>query len=356
MLGLFIIPFVLGLSYSEDPFDEFNNSSSTASGNVSKDQIINHDKSTDRYVVIDKQFWSGNYSKLIEVESFEESFPPGSLPEQTDFFIKFDDEVINSFSDHMVSNKVPLIHDMLYSLRGDKLRVTTLLKYSELNKLEAINGLMELSGAEERKAKGDVAILAIDVTLKIFNQEKESNSIFLTFSELKSYRFWRDGRNSVEIGDKSNEKMFMRYVKSRVGNVEMKSLEKEIEELDKAQMTLESSGKYKEALEIAKKVKKIKEKSDLIRTVEDRFNTQISLKPKFIGTLIEFMKQTDVFNKYLDIAHYHILEGIGQQKKTIQAIKLSRLDKALQIALPDVEINYVAINQSTMNITGRVLR
>ena len=63
-------------------------------------------------------------------------------------------------------------------------------------------------------------ILAIDVTLKIFNQEKESNSIFLTFSELKSYRFWRDGRESLEAGDRSNEKMFLKYVTSGVGNDE----------------------------------------------------------------------------------------------------------------------------------------
>ena len=86
---------------------------------------------------------------MISVESFEKSFFLPGVPSQTDFLIKFDDKVINSFSDHMVSNKVPLIHDMFYSLRGDELRVTTLLKYSELNKLEAINDLIELSGSQE---------------------------------------------------------------------------------------------------------------------------------------------------------------------------------------------------------------
>ena len=65
------------------------------------------------------------------------------------------------------------------------------------------------------------------------------------------------------------------------------------------------------------------------------------------------MKQSDVFNKYLDIAHYHILEGFGEQKKSIQAIKLSRLDKALQIALPDVDINYIAINEGAMSLTAK---
>ena len=133
-------------------------------------------------------------------------------------------------------------------------------------------------------------------------------------------------------------------------------MEHQVRKLESAQADLESAGKYKEALEISKKIKQLQKNSDLVRIVEDRFDTQISLKPKFIGTLIEFMKQSDVFNKYLDIAHYHILEGSGQQKKSIQAIKLSRLDKALQIALPDVDINYVAIGQGSMSLTGRVVR
>mgnify|MGYP000217854522 FL=1 len=132
MLGLLVIPFLLGLSYSEDPFDEFNSSNLSESPKDSSDQSVSHNSSNDRYVVIDKQFWNGNYSKVITVESFEKSFPPSAFPLHTDFFIKFDDQVINSFSDHMVSNNVPLIYDMLYSLCEDKLRVTTLFKYSEL--------------------------------------------------------------------------------------------------------------------------------------------------------------------------------------------------------------------------------
>ena len=187
--SLLLMPFLLGLDYSEDPFEELNSSGSS----MPDEQIVGQNNVSDRYVVIDKQFWNGNYSKLIEVESFDKNFPPANFPAQTDFFIKFDDEVINSFSDHMVSSKVPLIHDMFYSLRGDRLRVTTLLRYSELNKVKALKGLMELRGSAERKAKGDIAILGIDVTLKIFNKENESNSVFLTFSDLRSYRFWRDG-------------------------------------------------------------------------------------------------------------------------------------------------------------------
>ena len=144
MLILLLVPSLMGLSYNDDPFNEFNNSNSSNSQVESMGQTVSRNNSDDRYVVIDKQFWNGNYSKVISVESFEKSFPPGSFPSQTDFLIKFDDKVINSFSDHMVSNKVPLIHDMFYSLRGDELRVTTLLKYSELNKLEAINDLIEL--------------------------------------------------------------------------------------------------------------------------------------------------------------------------------------------------------------------
>tara|TARA_Y100000589_G_scaffold75469_1_gene69080 strand:+ start:163 stop:1254 length:1092 start_codon:yes stop_codon:yes gene_type:complete len=354
--SLLLMPFLLGFVHSEDPFEELNTSRSVESVQEFDQQITSSSSVNSRYVVIDKQFWNGNYSKLVEVESFEQSFPPGDLPTQTDFFIKFDDEVINSFSDHMVRSKVPIIHDMFYSLRGDKLRVTTLLRYSELNKLEALKGLMDLKGSEERKAKGDVAILGIDVTLKIFNQEDEANSVFLTFNDLRSYRFWRDGRDSKTSGDRLNEKIFLGYIKSGIGENERKNFRRDAEQLEKDQKALESVGNYKEAVVIANQLQSLQKKAELVSVVEDRFDTQISLRPKFIGTLIEFMKQSDVFNKYLNVTHYHILEGNGTEKRSIQAVKLSRLDKALQIALPDVEINYVAIKQGSMNLTGRVTR
>ena len=84
MLGLLVIPFLLGLSYSEDPFDEFNKSNLSESPKNSSDQSVSQNSSNDRYVVIDKQFWNGNYSKVITVESFEKSFPPGAFPLHTE--------------------------------------------------------------------------------------------------------------------------------------------------------------------------------------------------------------------------------------------------------------------------------
>ena len=114
--------------------------------------------------------------------------------------------------------------------------------------------------------------------------------------------------------------MFLKYVSSGVGNDENESLEHQVRKLESTQADLESAGSYKEALEISKKIKNLQKNSDLIRIVEDRFDTQISLKPKFIGTLIEFMKQSDVFNKYLDIAHYHILEVVDNRRNLFKLL------------------------------------
>ena len=90
--SLLLMPFLLGFVHSEDPFEELNTSRSVESVQEFDQQITSTSSVNSRYVVIDKQFWNGNYSKLVEVESFEQSFPPGDFPTQTDFFIKFDEK------------------------------------------------------------------------------------------------------------------------------------------------------------------------------------------------------------------------------------------------------------------------
>ena len=76
---------------------------------------------------------------------------------------------------------------------------------------------------------------------------------------MKSYRFWRDGKNSSALEDRFNEKIFLNYIRSEVGTTQTKNLEQEISQLEKEQNTLESTGKYREALEIASKIKKIQQ-------------------------------------------------------------------------------------------------
>lgn len=359
-LGLWItclvcVPFLLGLTDQSDPFTDLGQSNGVLE-NLKEDRQSNHPESNNRYVVIDKEFWARDFSRYLELSSFDKEFKQAEFPSQADFYLRFDDKVVNSFSDHMVTNKVALIHDMFYNLHADKFRVTTLLNYAELNKLDAFKGLLELEGAPERLNKGDVAILAIDITLKIFNLENQTNTIFLAFDNLKTYRFWRDGRNSKATGDRANEQVFRRYVENSVKGSGVQDIKGKIEELEKRQQEMEAAQNYKEALELSKQIKEVSQNGEFLRLVEDRFNTQITLKPKFVGTLLEFMKQSEVFNQFLDLTHYHVVSGQGENQKVTQLIKVSQLEKALKLALPEVEINYVNILDGRMSLTGRVIK
>lgn len=352
-IGLSLIPFLLLYAGQTDPFNGITESGEIINHGMSG-QGTEHSEGSNRYVVIDKEFWATNFSRYVEVDSFDREFPRAELPSLSDFYLRFDDKVVNSFSDHMLTSKIPLIHDMFYNLHGDNFRVTVLLNYSELNKIEALKGLIELEGASERKSKKDKAILAVDISLKIFNLRDQSNTIFLAFKKAKTYRFWRDGRDSQVIGDRANENLFRRYVNESINGLNAAGIEKKKRDLEKLQQELELSEKYKEALEVSKQIKQLQNDSDYLRIVEDRFNTQINLKPKFIGTLLEFMKQSQVFNQYLDLTHYHVVSRNSKQDIT-QLIKVSQLEKALKLALPQVEINYVNIAKGQMTLSGRVL-
>ena len=353
-ISLSLIPFLLLYADQADPFNGINDSGPVINQGVnSEDGGQSQDRN--RYVVIDKEFWATNFSKYVEVDSFDSEFPHAEFPVASDFYLRFDDKVVNSFSDHMLTSKIPLIHDMFYNLHGDNFRVTVLLNYSELNKIDALKGLVELQGASERRSKQDKAILAIDISLKIFNLQDQSNTIFLAFKNAKTYRFWRDGRDSKAMGDRTNENLFRRYVSDSVkGSSGATDFMQRMQDLERQQRELELAEKYKEALEISKQIKQLQMESEYLRIVEDRFNTQINLKPKFIGTLLEFLKQSQVFNKYLELTHYHVVSGKSKQNIT-QLIKVSQLEKALKLALPQIEINYVNIAKGQMTLSGRVV-
>ena len=271
---------------------------------------------------------------------------------------RFDDKVVNSFSDHMVTHKVDLIHDLFYNIDNDQLRVTVLIDGDELGKLKAIDKLIEFQDSSKRKAAGDVPIVGIDASFKVYNQNGEVNSVLLAFNELKTYRFWRDGKNSDAEGDEANIKVFKKYISDSVQGVSGDDKASEIKALEEKLNALKQAGSkdFEQMFRLQERINLLKEGGSHFSTVEDKFSTQISFKPKFIGSLIQYLSKKEVFNKYLELSHYHLTEGAGEEAKVVQLVKVDRIDRALQLALPDVEINYIKVEDRQMVFTGRVTK
>lgn len=305
-------------------------------------------------VEINTDFWLTNFSTIHRVPEMEAQFPPAVYPEKVDLQIQFDSRVVQSFSDYMITQKIPMVYDMMYDLTEDDFRVSIMLDYDEIDKLDAISGLVELRGAAERKAVGDKGILAIDGVFKIYNQEGKENSVLLAFDEIETYRFWRDGENSASPGDSKNLELFRRYIRtggeSSGEEVDVEALEQELEALEQAP---EDQKDYRKMFELQKRIQEAQSSNNEFQLVKDRFNTQINLTPKFMSALIEYLSKMNVFNKYLELSH-HSIESGSEGSSVTQLIQVDRLDKALQLALPALAINYVKIEDGKATLTGRI--
>ena len=301
----------------------------------------------------DLNFWSETRTRLLEVSSLDEQFPPATYPEEVDLRIRFDDKVVTSFSDHVVGMNIPMVYDLNYQIQDDKLRLTLLLNYEELSKLDILAGLVDLDDATERKPSGDIPLIGLDVLLKVFNREGEVNSVFLAFDHMKTYRFWRDGPQAKD-GKEKNLDLFQRYITASIKGITRESFDEKLAELSSQVKDLRSKGDLNGAFQIQDDVDAMRADNSFFQTVEEKFGSQVQLKPKFVGNLIQHLKNVEVFHRNLDLSHYHITVGEGQSQKTVQLVKISRLDRALEMALPELLITYVRIHGNQMILTGKM--
>jgi hypothetical protein len=301
----------------------------------------------------DLNFWSETRTRLLEVSSLDEQFPPAAYPDEVDLRIRFDDQVVTSFSDHIVGMNIPMVYDLSYKIQDDKLRLTLLLDYEELSKLDVLAGLVDLDDATAQKQAGDIPLIGLDVLLKVFNREGEANSVFLAFDHLKTYRFWRDGPQASR-GQKTNLDLFHRYIAASIKGMTRRSSEIKLQELTKQVQSLRANGDLNQAFKVQDEVDALREDRSFFQTVEEKFSSQVQFKPKFVGNLIQHLKNAEVFHRNLELSHYHITVGAEQSQKTIQLVKVSRLDRALEMALPELSITYVSIQGSQMVLTGKM--
>ena len=69
-----------------------------------------------------KSFWKRLRTKFLK-GSVEDHFPQAESPKQSDILLHFDDRVVNSFSDHMVAEQVPMVYELSYHIQRSQLRV-----------------------------------------------------------------------------------------------------------------------------------------------------------------------------------------------------------------------------------------
>jgi hypothetical protein len=298
-------------------------------------------------------FWTHLRTKFLE-GTVEEHFPAAPQPSRTDIKLHFDDRVVNSFSDHMVGTLIPMVYELSYHIHSGRLRVSLLLDYDELSSVGVgMAGLVELEDAKERKAAGDVPIIAMDVSFSIFNKIKELNTVYLSFEKLRTYRFWKDGKNTA---GRANIDQFRRYVKASVQGITRDNIEQKVVEIQKQVKELRDTGELQIAFEKQDELDSLREDTSFFQLVEEKFNSQIQLKPEFVGNLVEYLKQQDAFSAKLELSHYAVTPGSGSPAQpTIQLIRVGRLDKALNINLPDLQIDYVRIQDRQMTFSGTLI-
>ena len=211
-------------------------------------------------------------------------------------------------------------------------------------------GMVELENAEDQKAAGDVPIVAVDVEFSIFNKEKEANAAYLSFEKLNTYRFWKDGKKP---GTGANLEQFRRYVKASARGITRENMEEKLAEIQEEVQRLRDNKELELAFEKQDELDAMRRDSSFFPLVEEKFNSQVQLKPEFIGNLLEYLKKQDAFSAKLDLAHFAVEAAQGSPSRgTVQVIRVGRLDKALNVNLPDLQIDYVRIEDRKMTFSG----
>jgi len=294
-----------------------------------------------------KGFWTHLRTKFLK-GSVEAHFPVAEQPNQSDILLHFDDRVVSSFSDHMVGEHIPMVYELSYHIHRSKLRVSLLMDYDELANIADLSEVVELEEAKERKLKGDVPIVAVDAAFEIFSKQGEANTAYLSFEKLRTYRFWKKGKNT---GGRTNVEQFRRYIKASVQGITRENVSEKLEEIQKEIKQYREQGELQIAFEKQDELDSMREDTSFFGLVEDKFNSQIQLKPEFIGNLVAYLKHQDAFSQKLELSHYAV-EPENPSQPTVQLIRVGRLDKALNVNLPDLEINYVRVQDRKISFSG----
>jgi hypothetical protein len=318
----------------------------------------------------------GGHTQNFDLEKMSELFPKADYPERADLHIRFDDLVVNSFSDHLrlqVSSLIQgaaaaggtaLIRDMLYNIYDDKFRVTVLLDWEELIKKidshlrgtgDSLSNIVNPSTFAGRNPSGDRFVLAVDIAFTPFAKSDQDNVVLLTFQKPDFFFFWEKGADGKGIN------MFRERISLSVEGKSQESLSSSRVQIDKklAELRIEMEKAVNDSdLERVKAImaeqKVLEEQRSSFAADGDSFQSVREmpsvLSPQLLGTVLAILQEQEAFNKYLKLTHYYG-ESAGEY---LQIIEVSELEKALRLAIPDFAVNYVDIVDRKLVFTGKV--
>jgi len=270
---------------------------------------------------------------------------PGEFPQEVDLRIRFNQKVVESFTDHILlrDNSQNLIKDMMFHIQEGKLRLSTVIDFAKLDQAITANNMSDYLPADypQRVARNEVFCLAVDVEFDLSTMQGRENALYLTWKRAKMnfFGFWVGSREETAF------KAYLR--RNPVGREEaqgrdLQALQSTVDRLEnKANRTEAEDRQLMEALLALRKAQTLEIARVPINPGEEPIKLILNEVVKAIGT--EKIARTGLAIRYSydDGATTHIIEASG-------------LNGLFQTHLPEFSIVHVATDKTFMVFSGRL--
>ncbi|MCO4784204.1 MAG: hypothetical protein KC646_17900 [Candidatus Cloacimonetes bacterium] len=325
-----------GFSQGTDFFSDIN-SEQTAESNVHSSAQGAAQEQTS----LSGGFWDQTIKKE-DLAKFDTLNPKSTSPKSQDLRIIFDDRVVGTFSDHLLSKKLKEVYDIKYHVIGEMFRISVILDYQSMKVNGTVDNFLKPKGYDEKIANGNKYLIAVDLMTEVFSKEDDLDSLFLKVLKIDTYGFWKDG----DTGKKDQSiKRFQDYVKAsssdNVASDFASLIEKMQEKIEKAQ----EAEDFKAAFLAQKSLSEIQELQ--------KMETGFDLSPEFIGNSLKLLQSLDAISKLLNFEYTYYQSK--DKKSFAHLIKVGDLSKVFQMALPDFRVNYVRVKESKVYFMGKVI-
>ena len=288
---------------------------------------------------LDKGFWDQEVKKDL-VDNFHKEVKIAKEPSFQDLRIVFDDQVIRTFSDHLLTKNLDQVYGLYYHMVGDLFRISVILDYQALNVDQNIDNFVKPKDFDARVEAGDKYLLAVDLVCEVFSKEEELDSLFLKVTKINNYRFWKDGNKENE-----NIQKFKNYVEKSSKSQETENFSKMLEKLEEEINKAQEEEDFKKAFLLQKQLSEIQE----LQKMEVGFE----LSPEFIGNSIKLLQSLDAISQALGF-DYTFYKG-ENSSDSLHLIQVSQLSQVFKMALPDFQVSYVRTKNSKVYFMGKIL-
>lgn len=273
------------------------------------------------------------------------SIRPGPLPEEVDLRIRFNEKVVESFTDHMLirDNSQNLLRDLLFTIDGGKLRLSAIADFAKLSSAIAANQLSDYVKADyqERVAKGEIFNVAVDVEFELRTKEGTPNTVYLSWQRPKMnfFGFWVGSRE---------EGAFKAYLRrNAIGREEaqaseLEALQATVDRLEaKDNRTAAEDQQMMTALLQLRKLQTVEVARVPLQLGEEPIRLLMNEIVKAIGTEKITSAGIGVRYGYEDGVQTHLVEVSG-------------LNGMFKTHLPDFSITHIGVDKRFMVFSGRL--